>query len=95
MHRRHVSHIILLTALVWQDYDDTMKGARRTEAQAAVSAAAFGRLAREHDPLPCRPRMHLVHHHVLQLLVVHRTHEHEGLERLACAPDVGQLEMPV
>lgn len=28
--------------------------------------------------------MHLVQHHVLQFLVVHRTHEDVGFQRLAC-----------
>lgn len=40
------------------------------EAQAAVPRAALGRLPREHGPRPARARVHLVLHHVLQLLVV-------------------------
>ena len=37
--------------------------------------------------------MHLVHHHVLQLLVVHRPHEYERLQGLSCAA-AGQHVLP-
>ena len=38
----------------------------------------------EHNTRPPRTSMHLVQHHVLQLLVVHRAHEDVRLQGLAC-----------
>ncbi len=41
------------------------------EPQSALPGAALRRLAGEHRAGPARTPVHLVHHHVLQLLVVH------------------------
>ena len=45
----------------------------------------LGGLASEDNPRAARTGVHLVQHHVLQLLVVHGAHENVGLQRLPAA----------
>jgi hypothetical protein len=53
-----------------------------SQSQSSVPRSSLGRLPRQHRPRSSRPRVHLVHDHVLELLVVDRTKEDVRLERL-------------
>mmetsp|Transcript_34960 Transcript_34960/g.87209 ORF Transcript_34960/g.87209 Transcript_34960/m.87209 type:complete len:662 (-) Transcript_34960:1408-3393(-) len=53
------------------------------EPQPAIARAPLGGLAREHGARPARARVHLVHDHVLELLVVDGPEENVGRQRLA------------
>ena len=51
--------------------------------ETAIAAAPFGRLPRQDNAGATCTGVNLIEHHVLELLVVHRAHEHVARERLA------------
>merc|ERR1719175_319905 len=54
-----------------------------TQPQASVSAPTLRRLPCQHCARPCGAPVHLVDHHVLQLLIVHWSHEDVCLQALS------------